>query len=284
MKSDIHGPRATCSSPPAADRRPDPRLPERRSGLPGTPEGHPCDLAPGNGTDGRAPHKAPSRRRAPDWRGPCGQASTPAGAGTLPAFPRSRRVRNGGAPGSPRTRPGRRAQSGVRSGRRKSGGREPACKPGSVEGSHSSGTRVAARLVRPTRERRGPRLSLPYLVLLRVGFTLPPVLPPARCALTAPFHPCPRSAGGMFSVALSVGSRPPGVTWHPALRSPDFPPRREMRRSGCPADSRPASIRLAVPLRNREPGSEWNSAVLIRLAHGSPSFHSDPDFPAPPGA
>ena len=31
--------------------------------------------------------------------------------------------------------------------------------------------------------------GLPYLVLLQVGFTLPPVLPPVRCALTAPFHP-----------------------------------------------------------------------------------------------
>ncbi len=30
----------------------------------------------------------------------------------------------------------------------------------------------------------------PYLVLLPVGFTLPPPLPEARCALTAPFHPC----------------------------------------------------------------------------------------------
>src|SRR5208282_3983479 len=29
----------------------------------------------------------------------------------------------------------------------------------------------------------------PYLVLLRVGFTLPLALLPARCALTAPFHP-----------------------------------------------------------------------------------------------
>jgi len=29
----------------------------------------------------------------------------------------------------------------------------------------------------------------PYLVLLRAGFCLPPTLPPARCALTAPFHP-----------------------------------------------------------------------------------------------
>src|SRR6267142_6689454 len=28
-----------------------------------------------------------------------------------------------------------------------------------------------------------------YLVLLTVGFTLPLELPPARCALTAPFHP-----------------------------------------------------------------------------------------------
>ena len=132
--------------------------------------------------------------------------------------------------------------------------REPACKPGSVEGSHSSGTHVAARLERPTRERRGPRQSLPYLVLLRVGFTLPPMLPSARCALTAPFHPYPRVAGGLFSVALSVGSRPPGVTWHPALRSPDFPPRRGERRSGCPADSRPPSVRPPAPVRNRQPG------------------------------
>nr|VFK51686.1 MAG: hypothetical protein BECKTUN1418D_GA0071000_101014 [Candidatus Kentron sp. TUN] len=31
----------------------------------------------------------------------------------------------------------------------------------------------------------------PYLVLLQVGFTLPPRLPEARCALTAPFHPYP---------------------------------------------------------------------------------------------
>jgi hypothetical protein len=35
---------------------------------------------------------------------------------------------------------------------------------------------------------RGPRFP-PYLVLLRVGFTLPPPFLPERCALTAPFHP-----------------------------------------------------------------------------------------------
>ena len=39
----------------------------------------------------------------------------------------------------------------------------------------------------------GARLP-PYLVLLRVGFTMPPALPPERCALTAPFHPYRRSS------------------------------------------------------------------------------------------
>jgi hypothetical protein len=45
-------------------------------------------------------------------------------------------------------------------------------------------------------------------------------LPEARCALTAPVHPYleDRSPpGGIMSVALSVGSRLPGVTWRPAL-------------------------------------------------------------------
>jgi len=67
----------------------------------------------------------------------------------------------------------------------------------------------------------------PYLVLLPVGFALPPPLPAARCALTAPFHPC-RPANRVWrcvSVALSLGSPPPGVTRHrvsvePGLSSP----------------------------------------------------------------
>src|SRR5579885_440380 len=79
----------------------------------------------------------------------------------------------------------------------------------------------------------------------RWGLPCRRVLPPARCALTAPFHPC-RSAqradlGGLLSVALSVGSRPPGVTWHLVRRSPDFPPsheRQPLKNSDCPADSR----------------------------------------------
>jgi len=44
-------------------------------------------------------------------------------------------------------------------------------------------------------QRAGNRLGpegpyRPYSVLLPVGFAVPPPLPAARCALTAPFHPC----------------------------------------------------------------------------------------------
>jgi hypothetical protein len=78
--------------------------------------------------------------------------------------------------------------------------RQTACKPGSVPGcpgdGHSSGTSVAGRLVRPTRaaarKPASPKACRPYLVLLPVGFAVPSALPSTRCALTAPFHPCPR--------------------------------------------------------------------------------------------
>jgi hypothetical protein len=46
--------------------------------------------------------------------------------------------------------------------------------------------------VEPIRGRIASPL-VPYLVLLRVGFALPPPLLTARCALTAPFHPCCRT-------------------------------------------------------------------------------------------
>ena len=49
--------------------------------------------------------------------------------------------------------------------------------------SHSSRPDVAVRLEQPTRERRGPRQMLPYLVLLQVGFAMPRGVVPARGAL-----------------------------------------------------------------------------------------------------
>jgi len=99
---------------------------------------------------------------------------------------------------------------------------------------------VAMHLMQPTREPRGPRVCSPIWSCSGWGLPCHEVLPPVRCALTAPFHPyliLPGEAiGGLLSAALAVGSRRPGVTWHPAHRSPDFPPRQ--RRSGCPADFR----------------------------------------------
>ncbi len=78
-----------------------------------------------------------------------------------------------------------------------------------------------------------------YLVLLPVGFSLPPPLPAARCALTAPFHPCrpsgvPRRVGGVLSVALSLGSPPPGVTRHRTSVEPGLSSPRATARSGHP--------------------------------------------------
>ena len=139
---------------------------------------------------------------------------------------------------------------------------KPACKPGSVLGNHSSGIHVAVDLKRPTRKRARigatpSRLPsslrwalLPYLALLQVGFAMPSLLPSPRCALTAPFHPYRPSRacacedlGGLLSVALSVGSRPPGVTWHLIRRSPDFPPPRTTSRRPGTAITRPAPRR-----------------------------------------
>ena len=68
---------------------------------------------------------------------------------------------------------------------------------------HSSRPVIARGLQRPTRWLRTgrpiepharARPTPPYLVLLRAGFCLPPTLPPARCALTAPFHPYPSTS------------------------------------------------------------------------------------------
>src|SRR6056300_2088164 len=79
-----------------------------------------------------------------------------------------------------------------------------------------------------------------YLALLRVGFTLPRTVTSRAVRSYRTFSPLPNPAtlenafqrlrglharfGGIFSAALAVGLRLPGVTWHPALWSPDFPP------------------------------------------------------------
>jgi hypothetical protein len=136
--------------------------------------------------------------------------------------------------------------------------RESAGKPGSVVGNHSSGMHVAVHLERPTRERaRAARCHrnvsssgpFPYLVLLRAGFAVPRLLPGARCALTAPFHPCQPRANPMlrrFAFCCTFrGLAPPRrylapYPMEPGLSSPatERDESRPEPRGDCLADSR----------------------------------------------
>ena len=100
---------------------------------------------------------------------------------------------------------------------------ESADKPGSVVDSHSSRRHVTMTFKQPTRFQRGPRLMESYLVLLQVGFTIATPVTSRAVRSYRTFSPLPTEVGGILSAALSVGLRPPGVTWHPALWSPDFP-------------------------------------------------------------
>ena len=135
-------------------------------------------------------------------------------------------------------------------------GRQTAYKPGSVPprrnrwggDGHSSGALVTERLLRPTRaaarrpaRRRRSRdgTCRSYLVLLPVGFSLPPPLPAARCALTAPFHPChppgmPEGPAVYFLWHCPWGRPRRGLPGTVPPWSPDFP---------LPAARRRAAIR-----------------------------------------
>jgi len=72
---------------------------------------------------------------------------------------------------------------------------ESADKPGSVVDSHSSRRYVTLALKQPTRTQRGPRRWVPIWSCSEWGLPCHVLLPAARCALTAPFHPYrPRKA------------------------------------------------------------------------------------------
>ena len=89
----------------------------------------------------------------------------------------------------------------------------------------SSGLPAAAPTYARRRRRRGwsgPDLAA-YLALLPLGVAVPSLLPGTRWALTPPFHPyLVLRRGGLFSVALSVALRRPGVTWQRALGARTF--------------------------------------------------------------
>ena len=83
----------------------------------------------------------------------------------------------------------------------------------------------AASSNQPGRQRRrhartrlaGPP-GRPYSVLLPAGLAMPLPLPEARCALTAPFHPCPACAGRFAFCGAVPGVAPAGRYPAPCLR------------------------------------------------------------------
>src|SRR5207245_190173 len=128
-------------------------------------------------------------------------------------------------------------RSGWRHGRRRH--RRPPTRPPSSADRGSS---------RPSSRSLAVALGAPedgdhFLSLARDAQQLP-AAPVARRAVGSypTFSPLPfGEKGGLFSVALSVALRRPGVTWQSALRSSDFP--RRARPAGAPRPSHPTASR-----------------------------------------
>ncbi len=149
-----------------------------------------------------------------------------------------------------------------------------ACKPDSVEDGHSSRRRITARApatypkvsVHPARKpcgsprwRTGPARRTvfraapffpSYLVLLRVGFTLPPNVTAGAVRSYRTFSPLPAHLADAQAVSSlwhwpsgSLYAAIPDVIRHTALRSPDFPPPRRF----YPSRQRPSNS-LAVSI------------------------------------
>ena len=139
--------------------------------------------------------------------------------------------------------------------------------------SHSSRPGVTTWLQQPTREQRGPRYRPPIWSCSEWGLPCHATLSPRAVRSYRTVSPLPvplRAIGGLLSVALAVSSRCPGVTWHSALRSPDFP-RCAYARRDCPADSVDDYSGLTR-------GSTEKTQDLIANAHPS---HSLCTYPSP---
>jgi hypothetical protein len=73
----------------------------------------------------------------------------------------------------------------------------------------------------------------PYSILLPVGFAVPPTLPPARCALAAPFRPYPAEAVAVcFLWHFPLGHPSRKLSGTVPRWSPDFPPAPRKRSTG----------------------------------------------------
>ncbi len=211
-------------------------------------------------------------------------------------------------------------------------GCQTACKPGSVRGAcaprdgHSSGTRIAARLARPTRTtrrkrprcrprlERGRRPAVPIRSCSRWGLPCRRrcrprgALLPHRFALARnmPARRPSRRAGGLFSVALSLGSPPPAVSRHRSSVEPGLSSIAAMRQrpssrlatgpwAGPRARSSQGQGSALDPPRTAALGTRYSRNGVQRLASGgvqgqspwpytftiSPNENRDPGGPWP---
>lgn len=137
---------------------------------------------------------------------------------------------------------------------------------------HLSRIAVTSNLEHPTRSPDGPPDYDPIWTCSRWGLPCQVCHQPRGELLPPRFTlACAEAIGGLFSVALSVGSRRPDVIWHPALWSPDFPPPcSAINLEGSAADFRTAVARpTPVGNLNRPEGMcklrLRGSAVFFRL-------------------
>ena len=140
------------------------------------------------------------------------------------------------------------------------------CKPGSVsvppetgrtDDGYSSGMPVTRHLLQPTRTSLAgsPVLTkqlCPYMVLLRMGFTLPGLSPAPRCALT-PLFTLTRRCVWRFVFCGTHGVAPAGRIQHPDPVKPGL----------SSVSIRPtAAIRSSVPMRSF--ACLWGGSQFIR--------------------
>ena len=89
---------------------------------------------------------------------------------------------------------------------------------------HLSRITVTSNLQHPTRSPDGPPVHDPIWTCSRWGLPCQVCHQPRGELLPPRFTlACAEAIGGLFSVALSVGSRRLAVSQHPALCCPDFP-------------------------------------------------------------
>ena len=107
----------------------------------------------------------------------------------------------------------------------------------------------------------------PYSTLLPVGFAVPLLSPGARCALTAPFHPCrrprPKAVCSLWHFPWGRPRRALPGTVDP--RSPDFPPLAGFPQAAAVQPSGPATIHKVAT-------AAWEA---LSVSHALQPRHSD---------